>query len=123
MGSVVAPGFFLSMFLWDRPFLSRRKDSLSDFFSDFLLDIGLSSALAMSETRNGYTNNEKGVKRMASFSLFKAKRAKSTLSVERALCKYDGGLSAVEDDQPVRRPGRQEAPLRTRSDRVDAGGR
>ena len=50
MGSVVAPGFFLSMFLWDRPFLSRRKDSLSDFFSDFLLDIGLSSALAMSET-------------------------------------------------------------------------
>ena len=45
------------------------------------------------------------------------------MSVERALCKYDGGLSAVEDDQPVRGAGRQEAPLSARPDRVDAGGR
>ena len=58
MGSVVVPGFFLSMFLWDRPFRSRRKDSLSDFFNDFLLDIGLSSALAMSERVSTYMLNE-----------------------------------------------------------------
>ena len=51
------------------------------------------------------------------------RRPKSTLGVERALREYDGGLSAVEDDQPVRGAHRQEAPLRTRADRVDAGGR
>ena len=51
------------------------------------------------------------------------RRPKSTLRVERALREYDGGLSAVEDDQSVRGAHRQEAPLRTRADRVDAGGR
>lgn len=41
--------FFLSAFLCDLPFRRRRKDSLSDFFNDLRLDIGLSSALAISK--------------------------------------------------------------------------
>ena len=44
-----APGRFLSMFRWDLPFRSFRNDSLKDFFKDFLLDMGLSSAFAMSK--------------------------------------------------------------------------
>jgi len=51
MGSV-GPGRFLSGFLCDLPFLSLLKDSRKDFFSDFLLDMGLSSALVMSIRSN-----------------------------------------------------------------------
>lgn len=48
IGSVVVAAGSFFLFLWDRPFLSLRNDSLRDFFKDFLLDIGLSSALAIS---------------------------------------------------------------------------
>ena len=41
--------FFLSKFRCDLPLRKRLKDSRSDFFNDFRLDIGLSSELAMSE--------------------------------------------------------------------------
>ena len=47
MGSVVVGVDFL--FRCERPLRSLRKDSLRDFFKDFRLDIGLSSAFAMSE--------------------------------------------------------------------------
>jgi hypothetical protein len=47
MGSVVVGVAFL-LLRWDRPLRSLRKDSLSDFFRDFLLDMGLSSAFAIS---------------------------------------------------------------------------
>jgi len=54
MGScVVGVAFlFLSTLRCDRPFLSRRNDSLSDFLNDFRRDIGLSSAFAMSANVN-----------------------------------------------------------------------
>lgn len=49
VAEVPPPGFFLSAtFLCDLPFRSRLKDSLSDFLKDLRLDMGLSSALAMS---------------------------------------------------------------------------
>ena len=42
---------FLFLLRWERPLRSLRKDSLSDFFNDFRLDMGLSSALAMSKNK------------------------------------------------------------------------
>merc|ERR1712038_638882 len=48
IGLAVDPPFFLSKFLCDLPLRNLRNDSLRDFFSDFLLDIGLSSAFAIS---------------------------------------------------------------------------
>merc|ERR1712226_47063 len=47
IGSVVVV-VFLFLLRCERPLRSLRKDSLSDFFNDFRLDMGLSSALAMS---------------------------------------------------------------------------
>ena len=48
-GAAVVVVFFLSKFRCDLPLRKRLKDSRSDFFNDFRLDIGLSSELAMSE--------------------------------------------------------------------------
>jgi len=54
MGSPPDTSFFLSACLWERPFRKRRNDSRSDFFNDFLLDIGLSSAFAISATERNF---------------------------------------------------------------------
>ena len=47
MAMPASPSFPLTG-TWLRPFRSRRKLSLKDFFRDFFRDIGLSSAFAMS---------------------------------------------------------------------------
>ena len=54
--AVFDPAFFLSMFRWDRPLRNLRKDSRKDFLNDFLLDIGLSSAFAISAKKQIITH-------------------------------------------------------------------